>query len=273
VSTILKVLKRLETEQERSQAAGSPAAAVFSLQNTVRRKSAFALFRNRVLVSTIIGLMVLVGIIVLFALIERQPKKMESGARQTFERHTDFGGSEVHGNRRASPAARSGPVNPGGVVQNGLPDREISMPQAANRRDSLTPVQPQGQPPPSVPTSTAKPLPQANARPPLDDGEQRADTVARRMENPPRAPLPKDTSAPERQSDDPYVGAQRMTDGRLKVQAIAWAPEPPERMAVVNNRIVREGGTLEGFFVVGIGKEAIFVRENGRLLKVLFGEP
>lgn len=71
-----------------------------------------------------------------------------------------------------------------------------------------------------------------------------------------------------------YANAERMTDGRLKVQAIVWSETPEDRMAVVNNRTVREGGTIDGFSVVGIGEDAIFVREDGtRLIKVLFGGP
>lgn len=69
------------------------------------------------------------------------------------------------------------------------------------------------------------------------------------------------------------AGAARMTDGRLLVQAIVWSTLAEDRMAVVNNRIVHEGELLDGFSIVGIGKDAVYVREeNGRLLKVSFGE-
>jgi hypothetical protein len=65
-----------------------------------------------------------------------------------------------------------------------------------------------------------------------------------------------------------------MTDGRLKVQAIVWAPDPQERMAVVNSQVIREGSVIEGFSIVSIGEDAVYVREDGlRLLKVPFGQP
>ena len=73
---------------------------------------------------------------------------------------------------------------------------------------------------------------------------------------------------------DRYPNAERLTDGRLKVQAIVWSETPEDRMAVVNNRTVREGGNIEGFSVVGIGAEDIYVRESGRQVqKVSFGGP
>ncbi len=71
-----------------------------------------------------------------------------------------------------------------------------------------------------------------------------------------------------------YAGAVRMTNGALKVQAIVYAPTAEERMAVVNNTIVREGSAIDSYTIVGIGAEDVFVREGGgRLLKVPFGKP
>jgi hypothetical protein len=84
----------------------------------------------------------------------------------------------------------------------------------------------------------------------------------------PQSPLP----PPVENSLD--ASAERMTDGRLKVQAIVWSPTPEDRMAVINSAVVREGGTLEGFTIVGIGENAVYVREDGGgLLKVPFGKP
>ena len=71
-----------------------------------------------------------------------------------------------------------------------------------------------------------------------------------------------------------YANAERMTGGALKVQAIVFAPTAEERMAVVNNNIVREGSAIDNYTIVGIGQEAVYVREGqGRLLKVPFGKP
>jgi hypothetical protein len=65
----------------------------------------------------------------------------------------------------------------------------------------------------------------------------------------------------------------RLTDGRLKVQAIAWAPDARDRMAVVNTHIVREGQTVEGFSIVAIEEDAVVVRESGQSYRVPFGRP
>jgi hypothetical protein len=71
----------------------------------------------------------------------------------------------------------------------------------------------------------------------------------------------------------PFANAETMSDGRLKVQAIVWAPKADDRMAVINSRIVREGSVIDGFSVIGIGEDAVYVKEGGRMLKVPFGRP
>ncbi len=65
----------------------------------------------------------------------------------------------------------------------------------------------------------------------------------------------------------------RLTDGRLQIQAIAWAPAAPDRMAVINNRIVREGYAVDGFSIETIGENEVVVREGDMRWKVLFGRP
>jgi len=92
----------------------------------------------------------------------------------------------------------------------------------------------------------------------------------------PSAQHPQATSqtTPPKPEEAAYAGAERLTDGSLKVQAIVFSPAAEERMAVVNNTIVREGSAIESYTIVGIGEEDVFVREGqGRLLKVPFGKP
>jgi hypothetical protein len=55
----------------------------------------------------------------------------------------------------------------------------------------------------------------------------------------------------------------------LKLHAIAWSPEPDQRIAVINNSITREGDTIDGFNIVRIAQEEIVIskdRERWRLM-------
>lgn len=87
----------------------------------------------------------------------------------------------------------------------------------------------------------------------------------------PTGSVPPPDSKPEDESA--YANADRLMDNRLEIQAIAWSPVPDERMAVINSRILREGGSVEGFSVVAIRSDDVIVREKGRLYRVPFGSP
>jgi hypothetical protein len=87
----------------------------------------------------------------------------------------------------------------------------------------------------------------------------------------PAKPAPPAKTKPE--GDSAYDNADRLTDNRLKIQAIAWSPIPDERMAVINSHIVREGSSVEGFTVVAIRSDDVIVKEQGRLYRVVFGSP
>lgn len=59
-------------------------------------------------------------------------------------------------------------------------------------------------------------------------------------------------------------------DSRLKIQAIAWAEEPSRRFVVINNSIVREGGTIDSITVVSIEANIIHFNENGNTWRQRF---
>lgn len=51
-------------------------------------------------------------------------------------------------------------------------------------------------------------------------------------------------------------------DPRIDIQAIAWAPNSQNSFAVINNRIIREGGSVEGIRVLKIDKEKVVFQEG-----------
>jgi len=59
-------------------------------------------------------------------------------------------------------------------------------------------------------------------------------------------------------------------DSRLKIQAIAWAEEPSRRFVVINNSIIREGGTIDSITVVSIEDNIIHFNENGNTWRQRF---
>jgi hypothetical protein len=84
-------------------------------------------------------------------------------------------------------------------------------------------------------------------------------------------PAPVNKKASDPQVNNRFSQATRLTDGRLEVQAIAWSPVVEDRMAVINNQVIHQGNTIEGFAVVEIGEDKVLVKEGPQFYVVFFG--
>ncbi len=108
----------------------------------------------------------------------------------------------------------------------------------------------------------------------LAETEQQPREITPAAKSAPQAARPsekKPTTQPPPQ--DAYNDILPLSDGRLKVQAIAWSPVVEDRMAVINARIVHEGDKVDGFLVLAIRHDDVVVKEKGSVHRVVFGQP
>lgn len=111
------------------------------------------------------------------------------------------------------------------------------------------------------PAETSSPLQdtklpqQLNQRPRLNVSPK----VPVKKSNPTKA-LPRKTNRSP--SKDRYAGLPLFSDSKLKLQAIAWAHEASQRLAVINNRIVREGDSVDGYSIIQIRSEDVIVNDG-----------
>lgn len=99
----------------------------------------------------------------------------------------------------------------------------------------------------------SRPVSTAAARTPKDQRKRRS-----------AAPLPVKQAEPQTGSQLPVLQTG------LELQAISWASNPANRIAVINGNIVREGGTIEGYFVVRIEEDEIMVRKGLSQWRLVF---
>lgn len=52
------------------------------------------------------------------------------------------------------------------------------------------------------------------------------------------------------------------TDPRIDLQALVWAPESAARFVIINNRLVKEGGSLDNIVVVQINPDDVLLAEG-----------
>jgi hypothetical protein len=288
VSTILRSLKRVEKESIGAQQAGmfSPLKTRTVMHDAVR----FAWLKSRLVQWGALGIVFLAAAVVFYTYVwpDRQPP------------------SQVHSVRpMVAPPA-------GATRQTTLaPANQAVQPQMPSHATESIPLVQSMEPSPAMPSrmeSASGPAPSVSARQPEHGSISPIDQNSFDQPAPPRAMDGTGTSlsahsdsapagdnftrspsellsqptaeiatesepARYKQQKRQFANAERMTDGRLKVQAIVWSTNADERMAVVNSRIVREGTVLEGFSILGIGQDALYVSEAGRLLAVPFGKP
>ena len=75
----------------------------------------------------------------------------------------------------------------------------------------------------------------------------------------------KKSAAPNRQSALP-----RITDSQLFLQAIAWSNDSSQRLAVINNRIVREGESVDGYSITEIRQEDVVLNDGTNAWRLEF---
>jgi len=63
----------------------------------------------------------------------------------------------------------------------------------------------------------------------------------------------------------------RLESGGFKIQAISWGETPQERLVVINNQVLREGGSIEGYQISHINPDDIVLRRSGKAYRLDFG--
>lgn len=61
-----------------------------------------------------------------------------------------------------------------------------------------------------------------------------------------------------------------LEEGILKIQAISWAKNPEERIAVINNKILEEGDSVQGYRLLHIEKTEVILQHSGQDYKLSF---
>jgi hypothetical protein len=66
------------------------------------------------------------------------------------------------------------------------------------------------------------------------------------------------------------IPVKQAHESGLHLQAIAWSGNPKSRIAVINGRVLREGGSIERVLVTRIGKNEVVFKKQGEEWKQLF---
>lgn len=64
--------------------------------------------------------------------------------------------------------------------------------------------------------------------------------------------------------EEPQSESQKTfrSDERVDLQALVWAPEAADRFVIINNRLIREGGSVDKITVVRINPDDVLLSEG-----------
>jgi hypothetical protein len=75
---------------------------------------------------------------------------------------------------------------------------------------------------------------------------------------------------PEKQTPIKKPEIPLLRDADIKLQSISWSKNPSKRLAVVSNRIVREGEMVSGYLLVTINKDDLILSQKGKKWRINF---
>jgi hypothetical protein len=267
MSTILKALKKLEEEQAAKLTEGVRPGTDFSTRQVVNRTVRFAWLKRVALRWLTIGVAITAVMSVAYFLGAFYLKSDSRQSQRALKTVTsDLGAEEsAKANSQRPVKALSDRANSSTVAStNNTPrDRHASAP-SLNSTARLPSKKP-------MPRQERIQL-QGAANPPGPAAKDNL-TPSQAPEKPFPSNIPNKAASSSLKMDAQYADAMRLSDGRLKIQAIAWAPNIEDRMAVINNRIVHEGDSLGSFSILAINEDDVIVRGEGQTWKVLFGQP
>ncbi|MGD8701220.1 MAG: general secretion pathway protein GspB [Desulfosarcina sp.] len=137
----------------------------------------------------------------------------------------------------------------GSVSQRAPVESEPSKATATDPQAAQTAVQRASAPSQSAPPPAAQP-------PPRPEAERQAVTTT--------TPTPAAAEGPFRQPEPSPQPAQKnyRSDPRIELQALVWAPQAADRFVVINNRLIKEGGSIDAITVVEIMRDDVLLSEG-----------
>ncbi len=113
------------------------------------------------------------------------------------------------------------------------------------------------------PTPTKRKIPlknkQTRSQPVQPSGSRRTPASAPKKQPFAAKPSPAKVAGGQ---DARFDALSAMNNSKLKLQAIAWSEDTAQRMAVINDHIVREGGTVDGYSITSIRKDDVIVNDG-----------
>lgn len=278
MSSILKALKKIEVQPSRSDSFFTMPESI----DTFQEKDFKARRRRRIRrLAAIILILLIVFVTAIIFFNQRRlliTKIYPAGVSRTTKQESSptSAGSNIF-RAKMPPVAKKAVKSP--IEEARLAKKEINLTSPADRMKE-TPAE----------------QPSESSRAAVDQIDSKTASTARisRQETPPnlKEPLPETPALKDEAASKKSVAAKSVPSGRpatrskkpkktetfdrldgsrLKLQALAWFIDATKRIAVINDRIVREGESVDGYQVTQIRPQDVVVNDGTKSWRLEFG--
>ena len=111
-----------------------------------------------------------------------------------------------------------------------------------------------------APRAQSSPIP--NEKTPRQTVVPTSESTLAPAEDPNRRPADPAKTTGQPMAGVPDIGKFFRSDPRIDLQALVWAPEAAARFVVINNRLIKEGGSIDNIVVLRINPDDVLLAEG-----------
>ncbi|MDX2452781.1 general secretion pathway protein GspB [Desulfosarcina sp.] len=245
MSSILDALKKAERESAIDRSAGTPWPAPLPMQSPYRKRS----LRWWVLLG-IVGVVCVAGVTLWQV---RQPDTTPPPDSISAAAPLPLPKPD---HRVTPPVAEAPPPNLPVADPAQAPPVKTPMDASPGQATANAPASEAHVPDPMVVVTPVQP-----GKRPLPRAIPKSDPVIAPVQDP--APRPAETAVASQPAAAPLnAGKFFKSDPRIDLQALVWAPDSTARFVVINNRLIKEGGSVDNIVVVRINPDDVLLAEG-----------
>ena len=255
MSSILRALKKLENEPRHLEENQPLDSKFVPLADTEPQRTYHGIFMVVLGGGIVCGLVVLAG----WWLLSEKPQSPPPQISQSSSRPDESRAPELDLNKAQAQAVSEKPI--------------MEAPVTPKKVEQIRVAEPTGLEEPALRTIKEEYFPAAEVQTPkeaIPTQEISSEKTSEKIEQPAEKPVVASVSIPISPQKTVEPEIPKLKDPDMKLQAVTWSKAPQKRIAVINNRILREGEMVSGYIINTINPDDVVLTLDGEKWKLLF---
>lgn len=261
MSSILRALKKLENQPGQANKTQPLDSTFVPLADTGPQKKPANILMVAIGGGLVCGLVVLAGWWLFSAKNQPMPVSPQQLPQQGIPQQKPAPAAPDKRAAAEHPAVAADPLKPAA-------DTMIPLKTTVNPPEAAIQELPQPAPPPAVEQPAPEAADMQAVEPAAETPEiPRAEAAAPQVQAERAAQV---SRPPEKSIQPKEIALPVLNDPGMKLQAITWSKDPQKRIAVINNRILRQGDVVSGYRIDTINQDDIVLSDGGKKWQLVF---